>query len=103
MTSEAIDVSGVKVFIFVIGRGSGMACRCESGAVDTNEPDDISMLKPGKTTAKKIDPENASPLSFAGVRHAIGYPKPTDILDRCVRSASPAKVRQPIGPVAKPT
>src|SRR5579872_4910729 len=49
MTSEAIEVSGVKVCIFAIGRGSGMARRFES--LDANEPGGISILKPGETTA----------------------------------------------------
>jgi hypothetical protein len=51
MTSDAIEVSGVKIFIFAIGLGSGVARRLESGPADANEPIDISILKPGSTTA----------------------------------------------------
>src|SRR5487761_260192 len=51
MTSDAIEVSGVKIFIFAIGRGSGVARRFESEPGDANEPIDISILKPGKRTA----------------------------------------------------
>jgi hypothetical protein len=51
MTSDAIEVSGVKIFMFAIGRGSGVARRFESESLVANEPIDISILKPGKTTA----------------------------------------------------
>jgi hypothetical protein len=42
MTSEAIEESGVKVFMFDWSRGSGAARRFESVPADANEPDDIS-------------------------------------------------------------
>jgi hypothetical protein len=41
----------LKVCIFAMGRGSGMARRFESVSGDANEPSDISILKPGSTTA----------------------------------------------------
>ena len=50
MTSEAIEESGVKVCISAMGRGSGVKRRFES--IDVNEPSDISILKPGGSTAK---------------------------------------------------
>jgi hypothetical protein len=42
MTSEAIEESGVKVFMFDWSRGSGTARRFESVPADANEPSDIS-------------------------------------------------------------
>src|SRR5947207_14733824 len=51
MTSEAIDESGVNVFIFAFGLGSGTARRFESKPPDANEPSDMGQLKPGRRTA----------------------------------------------------
>jgi hypothetical protein len=52
MTSEAIEESGVNVFMFALALGSGTARRLESRPVDANEPSGIGQLKPGKRTAK---------------------------------------------------
>jgi len=38
--------------MFAIGRGNGAGRRFESVPEDANEPIDISILKPGKRTAK---------------------------------------------------
>ncbi len=73
MTSEAIEVSGVKVCMFAIGRGSGVARRFESVTADANEPSDISILKPGKRTAINFFQENLNTILFSlGNRRAIG-------------------------------
>src|SRR5579864_8182629 len=60
MTSEAIEVSGVKVFISAIGRGNGVARRFES--VLLVPPSDISILKPGKRTAINFFQRNLSTI-----------------------------------------
>jgi hypothetical protein len=41
MTSEAIDESGVNVFMFALVLGSGTARRFESNPTDANEPSGI--------------------------------------------------------------
>ena len=51
MTSEAIEESGVNVFMSALVLGSGTARRFESNPTDANEPIDIGKLKPGKRTA----------------------------------------------------
>src|SRR5476651_1247269 len=52
MTSEAIEESGVNVFMSELPRGIGRArWRFESGPAGANEPSDIGLLKPGRRTA----------------------------------------------------
>src|SRR6202048_4579039 len=52
MTSEAIDKSGVNVFMFALARGIGRARgRFESKPTDANEPIGIGQIKPGRRTA----------------------------------------------------
>ena len=52
MTSEAIDESGVKVFISALALGIGRARRrFESKLEGANEPSGIGRLKPGRRTA----------------------------------------------------
>ncbi|MGC1554430.1 MAG: hypothetical protein WA806_16775, partial [Bradyrhizobium sp.] len=87
MTSEAIEVSGVKLCIFAIGRGNGVARRFES--MGTNEPSDISLLKPGKTAAINFfqtEHRHYSPgMRCAQSNVGLGL----SILAECVRKASP--------------
>src|ERR1700712_691471 len=53
MTSEAIEESGVKVFMsaLVLGSGTTARWRFESKPEGAYEPSDIGMLKPGRRTA----------------------------------------------------
>src|SRR4030088_134466 len=51
MTSEAIEESGVNVFMFALALGSGTARRFESNPTDANEPSGIGQIKPGRRTA----------------------------------------------------
>src|SRR5664279_2652113 len=53
MTSEAIEESGVNVFMSELPRGIGRArWRFESNPAGANELSDIGLLKPGRRTAK---------------------------------------------------
>src|SRR5664279_1003058 len=53
ITSDAIEESGVNVFISELPRGIGRArWRFESNPAGANEPSDIGLLKPGRRTAK---------------------------------------------------
>jgi hypothetical protein len=51
MTSEAIDESGVNVFMFALALGSRTARRFESNPTDANEPSGTGQVKPGRRTA----------------------------------------------------
>jgi hypothetical protein len=50
-TSEAIDESGLNVFMFALSRGTGTARRFESVPADADEPINMGTPKPGSTTA----------------------------------------------------
>src|ERR1700688_899811 len=52
MTSDAIEESGVNVFMFALALGSGTARRLESNPADANEPSGIGQVKPVRRTAK---------------------------------------------------
>src|SRR6187200_747028 len=54
MTSEAIEESGVKVFMFALVLGSGTARRFESIPLDANEPGGIGQVNPGRRTAMSL-------------------------------------------------
>src|SRR3569832_2984690 len=73
ITSEAIEESGVKVCMFAIGRGSGVARRLESVPEDANEPIDLSILKTGRTTATAYF-QNIPPLFSRVVGFAFSLP-----------------------------
>src|ERR1700722_2705773 len=74
MTSDAIEESGEKVCMFAIGRGNGAGRRFESVPEDANEPIDISILKPGRTTAITLFQKICQSLFSEGDLRAIGYP-----------------------------
>src|SRR5579862_5736592 len=93
MTSEAMEVSGVKVCMFAIGRGSGVARRFESVAGDANEPTDISKLKPGKRTAKVLIHKIHAHYSPVRPRAQSIIPAAPSILAECVRNAPPGAAR----------
>jgi hypothetical protein len=74
MTSEAIEESGVKVFIFALVLGSGTARRLESFPLDANEPGGIGQVKPGRRTAMVRLQDEPCLLFLYDVAGAIGEP-----------------------------
>src|SRR5476651_1194182 len=85
MTSEAIEESGVNVFMFALALGRGTARRFESKPTDANEPSDIGQVKPGRRTAKS----RLVYYSLTMSRAQCGSRPFHRILSECVREASP--------------
>src|SRR4030088_3182178 len=72
MTSEAIEESGVNVFMSELPRGIGRArWRFESNPAGANEPSDIGLLKPGRRTANSRLQREPRLLFLYDVRSAI--------------------------------
>src|ERR1700720_950218 len=89
MTSDAIEESGEKVCMFAIGRGNGAGRRFESVPEDANEPIDISILKPGRTTAITLFQKKYVSHYSLKVTSAQSVIRPAmSILAECVRGAS---------------
>src|ERR1700722_15261504 len=91
MTSEAIEESGVNVFMFALALGSGAPVRWRlvSSPAGANELSDIGLLKPGRRTAtvRFQDDPFTIPLRChqrnAAVRRRFAF------LPECVQEASP--------------
>src|SRR5476649_585294 len=72
MTSEAIEESGVNVFMSELPRGIGRArWRFVSNPAGANEPSDIGLLKPGRRTAKSRLQRGPRLLFLYDVRSAM--------------------------------
>src|ERR1700722_6043406 len=75
MTSEAIEESGVNVFIFALALGSGAARRSlESSPTGANEPSGIGQLKPGRRTAIVRFQSRLHPLFLSDAVGAMRQP-----------------------------
>src|ERR1700716_1692793 len=91
MTSEAIEESGVNVFMFALALGSGTARRLDSKPTDANEPSAIGLVKPGRRTAKLRFQDELVYYSFTMSPAQCGSRPPLRILSECVPGASPGR------------
>src|ERR1700694_4328860 len=93
MTSEAIEESGVNVFMSELPRGIGRArWRFESGPAGANEPSDIGLLKPGKRTAKSRRRREPRLLFLYDVRCAMREPAAASHFGAVCAGSMPATV-----------